>query len=639
MTELLKQQKLFNLLIDDPVLFQEFLDNSKESIIILNNNSTISDWNHAIENITGIKKQQALNNPIIDILSELIPKLKNSDELKIRVKRKIDIYTTNQSKSANKMVRFTIKDSSGKTKSLKALILKFKTKQKTGTGIIIKDLSLEKEKEKKELRNEEYLSTIFNNDAIGIAFTKPTGEIIKVNPKFLELTGYTNEEILKLSIKKITHPDDFIKENELFNKTVREKGKKYTIEKRYIRKDGSTICAKLHTNFKWNSDNELELIFGFIEDITSKKKTEKALLESEKKYRYLTEKATDIIYTISLDSKVTFYNKAIERIFESTTEEIEQNNYTHLMLPQDKESALKLHSDIYNGKKPPIFEHGFKTPKGRLVYLECSVTPLFNESNEVTGALGIARDITDKRKAQEELKEGKEVLEDLVKTKDKFLSVIAHDLRDPFNILIGYSDLILSDFENISKEDLKKYIQAINNSSNNSFSLLKNLIDWSKTESNRIVFSPEKINIGKTISRTIQSLKYSAEAKSVKIRFKYIDNIFIYTDDNMLKTVLRNLIANSIKFSYKHSDIVIELIEEKNQFIVKIIDTGSGISDENKARLFLQNHNFSERGTTNEKGSGLGLLICKEFINKWNGRLWIESNLGEGSTFSFSIPK
>jgi PAS domain S-box-containing protein len=639
MTELLKQQKLFNLLIDDPVLFQEFLDNSKESIIILNNNSTISDWNHAIENITGIKKQQALNNPIIDILSELIPKLKNSDELKIRVKRKIDIYTTNQSKSANKMVRFTIKDSSGKTKSLKALILKFKTKQKAGTGIIIKDLSLEKEKEKKELRNEEYLSTIFNNDAIGIAFTKPTGEIIKVNPKFLELIGYTNEEILKLSIKKITHPDDFIKENELFNKTVKEKGKKYTIEKRYIRKDGSTICAKLHTNFKWNSDNELELIFGFIEDITSRKETEKALLESEKKYRYLTEKATDIIYTISLDSKVTFYNKAIERIFESTTEEIEQNNYTHLMLPQDKESALKLHSDIYNGKKPPIFEHGFKTPKGRLVYLECSVTPLFNELNEVTGALGIARDITDKRKAQEELKEGKEVLEDLVKTKDKFLSVIAHDLRDPFNILIGYSDLILSDFENISKEDLKKYIQAINNSSNNSFSLLKNLIDWSKTESNRIVFSPEKINIGKTISRTIQSLKYSAEAKSVKIRFKYIDNIFIYTDDNMLKTVLRNLIANSIKFSYKHSDIVIELIEEKNQFIIKIIDTGSGISDENKARLFLQNHNFSERGTTNEKGSGLGLLICKEFINKWNGRLWIESNLGEGSTFSFSIPK
>jgi len=639
MTELLKQQKLFNLLKDDPILFQEFLDNSNESIIILDNNAIISEWNIATEKLTGIKKEQVLNNPFIDIISELIPKLNKSDKLKSRIKNYFYKYSSTQSNSSNKTIKFSITDNLGKRKSLKALLVKFKTKQKAGTGIIIKDLSLEKEKEKKAHRNKEYLSTIFNNDAIGIVFTKPTGEILKVNEKFLELTGYNNDEILKLSIKDISDPEDFVKEKELFNKTIKEKAKKYTIEKRFIRKDDSKIFAKLNTNFHWNSDNELELIFGFIEDISLRKKAEKELIESEKKYRYLTEKASDIIYTISLDSTITFYNNAIERIFEATTEEIEKNNYTHLMLPQDKELAQKLHSDIYSGKKPPIFEHGFKTPKGKLVYLECSVTPLFNEANEVTGALGIARDITDKRKAQDELKEGKEALEELVKTKDKFLSVIAHDLRDPFNVLIGYSDLILSDFDDISKEDLKKYIQAINNSSNNSFSLLKNLIDWSKTESKLLVYTPEKLNISRIISRTIESLKFSAEIKNIKIKFNFEKDIYLLADDNMFKTVLRNLITNSIKYSYKHSEIIISLLEEKNQFIIKIEDTGAGISKENKEKLFLNNHNFTERGTTNEKGSGLGLLICKEFIKKWNGRLWIESELREGSTFSFSIPK
>jgi len=639
MTELLKQQKLFNLLKDDPILFQEFLDNSNEGIIILDNNAIISEWNIATEKLTGIKKEQVLNNPFIDIISELIPKLNKSDKLKSRIKNYFYKYSSTQSNSSNKTIKISIIDNLGKRISLRALLVKFKTKQKAGTGIIIKDLSLEKEKEKKEHRNKEYLSIIFNNDAIGIVFNKPTGEISKVNAKFLELTGYDNNEILKLSVKDITDPEDFAIEKELFKETLKNKKKKFTIEKRYICKDGSRIWAKLHTNLHWNSDNELELIFGFIEDITQRKEAENALSENEKKYRYLTEKATDIIYTISLDSKVTFYNKAIERIFEATTEEIEKNNYTYLMLPQDKEFAQKLHSDIFNGKKPPIFEHGFKTPKGKLVYLECSVTPLFNNENKVMGALGIARDITDKRKAQDELKKGKEALEELVKTKDKFLSVIAHDLRDPFNVLIGYSDLILNDIENITKEDLKKYIQAINNSSNNSFTLLKNLIDWSKTESDRLVYTPEKLNISRIISRTIESLKFSAEIKNIKIKFNFEEDIYLISDDNMLKTVLRNLITNSIKYSYKYSEILITLIEEKNQFVVSIMDTGAGISKENKEKLFLNNHNFTERGTTNEKGSGLGLLICKEFINKWNGRLWIESELREGSTFSFSIPK
>jgi signal transduction histidine kinase len=294
---------------------------------------------------------------------------------------------------------------------------------------------------------------------------------------------------------------------------------------------------------------------------------------------------------------------------------------------------------MLQGKKPPIFEHGFKTPKGKLVYLECSVTPLFDDSGNIKGSLGIARDITDKRIAQKELEESKQELENLVNIKDEFLSIIAHDLRDPFNILIGYSDLILDQIEDLDREKLVQYIQTINISSNNAFNLLNNLLDWSKSESNKIAYHAEEINISKTINNIIASLNYAAAAKHISIRKEYEEEITVTIDENMLKTVLRNLVGNAIKFSYKNSDINIEIVEEKLQFVVNIIDTGIGIKEENLSKIFSPEFDVSIAGTGNERGTGLGLKICKEFITKWGGRIWVESTYGNGSTFSFSIPR
>ena len=355
-------------------------------------------------------------------------------------------------------------------------------------------------------------------------------------------------------------------------------------------------------------------------------------------YKYLTEEATDIIYTISLDSTITFYNKAIEKVFEMPIEEIIEGHYTNLMLPKDKELAKKLHQERLQGKSS-VFEHGFKTPNGKIVYLEISANPIFNEKGEVVASLGIGRDITEKRKAQEELKNKKQELEEMVNLKDKFLSIIAHDLRDPFNILIGYSDLILEQIEDLSLEKLTKYVQAINASSNNAYSLLHNLLDWSKTQSGKISYRPEEINISRLIDNTLAALNYAASSKNIILRKIIPDDLHVFTDENMLKTVMRNLINNALKFSFKNSEVTIEVVEEKLQFIIRIIDNGIGIKEDTLKQIFSPDFNTSKPGTENERGTGLGLKICKEFINKWGGKIWVESIYGNGSIFSFSIPK
>lgn len=361
-------------------------------------------------------------------------------------------------------------------------------------------------------------------------------------------------------------------------------------------------------------------------------------MEEENIYRYITEKATDIIYTVSLDRKIKFYNKSIEKIFETTIEDIEKNQYDYLMLPSDKESAKKLHQERLEGKSS-VFEHGFKTPKGKLVYLECSVSPIKDKTNKVIGSLGIARDITEKRNTQEELKKSKNNLEELIRTKDQFLSIIAHDLKNPFNTLIGYSELILTQIDSLSKDKVEEYVQAIYSSSNKGFNLLQNLLDWSRSASGRIIYNPTEIDFSKMLDYIFSSMEYASLEKNITIKKNIHSPYMIYADENMLKTVLRNLISNAIKFSYKNSEILIDVIKEKLQFIVRVIDTGIGISEENLSKLFSGKINSSQKGTTNERGTGLGLLICKEFITKWGGEIWIESNYEKGSTFSFSIPK
>jgi len=354
-------------------------------------------------------------------------------------------------------------------------------------------------------------------------------------------------------------------------------------------------------------------------------------------YKFITEKTTDIIYTVSLDSKVKFLNKSIENIFETSIEEIEKERFDHLMLPKDKELAERLREERLRGESS-VFEHGFITPKGKLVFLECSSSPIYN-GDSIIGSLGIARNVTDRRKEQNELKKSKEQLEEAVKLKDKFLSIVAHDLRDPFNILIGYSDLILDKIEDCSIESIKKYIQAINNSSKDAFNLLTNLLNWSKSQTNGITYSPQNINITSLFENTVNGLNYAISSKKITIRKNWNNDINAFADENMLKTVFRNLVSNAIKFSYKHSDINIELKEEKLQFIVNIIDKGIGIQEENLNKIFLPKSSPLSSGTNKERGTGLGLLICRDFIDKWGGRIWVESIYGEGSTFSFSIPK
>ncbi len=236
-----------------------------------------------------------------------------------------------------------------------------------------------------------------------------------------------------------------------------------------------------------------------------------------------------------------------------------------------------------------------------------------------------------------ELRKSKKLVEEMNITKDKFFSILAHDLRSPFNSILGLSNILKQKHMNMGVDERDKIIQAIYKSSNNNYALLNNLLEWSRSQRGKISFIPEPLIINELVEKTKALHASVADSKGIKIIIDP-EPITINADKNMINTVLRNLISNSIKYS-KHGDkIHIKFSKSNFETRISVSDTGIGMNEIDQQRLFEIGNNFQIKGTAGEKGTGLGLIICKEFIDMHHGKIWVDSEPGKGSTFHFTIP-
>jgi len=239
---------------------------------------------------------------------------------------------------------------------------------------------------------------------------------------------------------------------------------------------------------------------------------------------------------------------------------------------------------------------------------------------------------------KEELEVQRKQLESINSTKDKFFAIIAHDLKNPFSTVLGLSELLTKDFESFAPEKQKIFISQIHKYSKNTFNLLENLLQWSMLQTGRMSLHPKLISLSEIISSNVELLKGNALQKEISIESKITSDGFVYVDVGMITTVVRNLLSNAIKFTSQKGKIQIDTFKEKNFVRVSIKDNGIGISMEDQLRLFKIDSNPITIGTSMEKGTGLGLILCKEFIERHGGTIEVESTIGKGSTFSFTIP-
>jgi signal transduction histidine kinase len=275
---------------------------------------------------------------------------------------------------------------------------------------------------------------------------------------------------------------------------------------------------------------------------------------------------------------------------------------------------------------------------GQTEFHELHGFPIFNKKGDLEKVIEYSRDITGRKIAELALEKSEMELRKAIAAKDKYFSVLAHDVRNPFNFLIGISELLQNDLDDISPEDLKTILEKIHKTSIQTHRIFENLLYWAQTQTGDISFNPRVLNVKDLIDDCVEMTKVFAENKGLKLEALPHNGVYAYADENMVKTVLRNLTMNAIKFTVKGGSIQIGVHQKNSAAEIQVIDTGIGIEKKDLNRLFKIEENFSTTGTEKEPGFGLGLVLSKEFIEKNNGKIMVKSKPGEGSTFAFTLP-
>jgi signal transduction histidine kinase len=237
-----------------------------------------------------------------------------------------------------------------------------------------------------------------------------------------------------------------------------------------------------------------------------------------------------------------------------------------------------------------------------------------------------------------ELRSAREELKRINSTKDKFFSIIAHDLKNPFNAIMGFGEILITDFKEMPDDEKLYFIRNMAEAAQSSYALLENLLQWSRSQTGRLQFNPELIQLSELIEETIRLVSVNAYGKSITLENEVDSSVIINADKEMLRTILRNLLTNSIKFTKENGKISVSAEKQKDMISITVSDNGVGIKPKDIDKLFRIDTNITTIGTGKERGTGLGLILCKEFVERHGGEIGVESTFGAGSDFSFTIP-
>ncbi len=373
--------------------------------------------------------------------------------------------------------------------------------------------------------------------------------------------------------------------------------------------------------------------------LQEKKLIERALKESELKFKTIIETSPDGITITNLEGKIEFVTAKIVSTWGYDSEdELIGKDILKLVDSSFHEKSVLFVSEVIKGNLTGAAEYLMVRKDGSQFYSEVNTNVLRDDANNPVGILFIERDVTQRKEIEELIGGQIEQLSKLNATKDKFFRIIAHDLKNPFNSLLGLSNILLNNIENGDFEDIQQLAHSVNESAANTYKLLENLLEWSLLKTNKLNPHSQIFMPSQAIDEVISHSNHIAKAKGIRLISQVNCDREIWADKDILKTVLRNLVSNALKFTNSGGQVTISTEHINNNILFVVSDNGLGIQQEYIDKLFKIDSRLSEIGTANETGTGLGLILCKEFVEKNKGKIWVESKLGKGSQFKFTVP-
>ena len=383
---------------------------------------------------------------------------------------------------------------------------------------------------------------------------------------------------------------------------------------------------------------EIENVFSTIELGIANHKLQEAISDAHRKYEMAIKAGKAGVYEIDPDNFEIEGDETLAEVFGFKLQDVKEKGWSSLMPVEDYNKKREVLASLLQGKiKSYSLEHRVIKNDGTVVWAESSGS-LVKTSKGKIKIVGTLTDITERKLAEYKLKKYSEELESLNSSKDKFFSIISHDLRNPFNSLLGFSELLANNIEDLTEQEIKDSAKTLNRTAHNLFNLLTNLLEWSKLQNGTFKIEKTEIILSEVINYTLDAFSESIRAKDIAIMRETESEVKVFADRNMIDSAVRNLISNAIKFSNTGGIITIGCIANGKAAELFVTDSGVGIPEEDQERIFKIEKQFSTEGTNNEKGTGFGLLLCKEMVEKNGGSIRFKSKKDEGSTFTISLP-
>jgi two-component system, sensor histidine kinase and response regulator len=333
-----------------------------------------------------------------------------------------------------------------------------------------------------------------------------------------------------------------------------------------------------------------------------------------------------------------YVNPAYCSIYGYEPEELIGRHFTMIVAENQRPWLIELHDKFIAGTTEVRGEWPVLNKAGRSLFILADAVRIIDGAGRPKKVTFVT-DITARKKIEDELAQSENLLREVVATKDKFASIIAHDLRNSFQILGMSAELLMMEARELSSVGILARAGNMLQTSQAAFELLTNLLAWAQSQTGTIEYQPVELNLLATVRSSIKPIEEKALAKNIRIKVDIPGALFVCADQNMLKTIVLNLLGNALKFTDSGESVTISAHEDPDSFTVAVCDSGIGMSEEKLDQLFRADCKCGSLGTNGETGTGLGLLLCKEFVEKNGGRIWVQSKKGEGSTFSFSLPK
>ena len=515
-----------------------------------------------------------------------------------------------------------------------------------GTCTDITDL---REIEEALRESEERFRGTFENAAVGIAHRDATGRFLRVNEKFCAIVGYSREELLQKTMRDITHPDDLAASIDAFTALWQGESPTFGLEKRYVRKDGSLVWGELFASLQRDAAGKPAYDIGIINDISERKRLEEELRASEERRRLILDNAHDAFVAMSADGLIAEWNRQAEITFGWPRAEAVGRVLSETIIPpQFREAHSRGLARFLATGEGPLLNRVLEVPAlrrdGSEFPAEISIAPV--RLGEHYLFVAFIRDVTERKRAEEELRRAKEAAEAANRAKDEFLANVSHEIRTPMNAILGMTELVL---DTPLTEDQRQCLKTVKSAADSLLGIINDLLDFSKIEAGKLELDPADFSLRAAVGDTLRALAVRAHKKGLELVYQVQPDVpdALVGDAGRLRQVLLNLVGNAIKFTDEGEVVVRVEIDQGDgpppppragevglRFTVR--DTGIGIPPDQQERIFRAFEQEDTSTTRKYGGTGLGLTIAARLVALMGGTITVDSEPGRGSTFAFT---